>query len=632
MPRAATALTMPTMHLPTSRILAFVRTNPGLSLLLAGLWTALALTPAVFAPPLYDDFTLVKQGSLFIAASLILLGLALEGDIMPRSRLLRGLVSAWIGWTTLTFALGIDNRGGLLGLYQYRQGFLTQLVYVVLFLGALSVARRRGTTWFLIPGLLGLALVTSYTAIQAAGLDPVDWWLDTSERAIGTIGNANELAAYATIGVAFACALSSRSRWGALATVAVGAASWFIVLEAGSRSGLGALTVGHVAILVAAVVLRMGVRPVARMTLLLVVGAAIGIVLSALAGGASATTSRVQSGIEAGDAGGSTRVSLVRGTLPTIAASPILGYGPDGLYLAFPRHRPADLKGAFETYDLVVQSSHNWFLDTAANTGIPGLAVLLALLGTVAWKSVSHARVLRDSTVAPVWGAMTAYCAIIMLNPLSLAAHATFFVLLGMLAGRAEPQTAPVSTTRLATLRLPYRVLMVAPSSAALVLLAFALPVADLFANRGWDAHAAKDFARAPGEYERATSWMPIERDYARRHAVALLNLGAVQGLRNDPASRSTLLQAEEALRQLDSDFGADASEERALATVMIGLRRPPSAIEATIDRVLMLNPHGHAEAIYAEILRDAARRGDGKLRYDDIDHWVYVDRLPIVR
>jgi O-antigen ligase len=601
-------------------------------LLRAGLWTALAVTPAIFASPIYDDFTLAKQASLFFAASLVLLGLALEGDIMPRDRWIRVLVSAWIAWTTLTFVAGIDPRGGLLGLYQYRQGFLTQLVYVVLFLGALSVARRNGSGWFLVPGLVGMAIVTGYTAIQAAGLDPVDWWLDTSERAIGTVGNANELAAYATIGVAFAGALATRSRWGTAAAVGVAAAAWFVVLEAESRSGLGALVVGHLTILGAGVVLRLGMRPVARMTLLLGAGAVVGILLSAWAGSAAATTKRVQSGIEATDAGGSTRISLVRGTLPTIAASPLVGYGPDGLYLAFPQHRPADLKGAFETYDLVVQSSHNWFLDTAANTGVPGLALLLTLLGTVAWKSVRHEWVLRDAAIAPVWGAMAAYCAIVMLNPLSLAPHATFFVLLGMLAGRAEPLVAPVRTTRFATLRLPYRLLMVAPSSVALFLLAAVMPVADLFADRGWDAYAAKDFARSSEQYGRAASWLPIERDYAGRHADALLTLGAVQGLQGDSASKGTLLEAEESLRKLDSDFGADASEARALATVMIGLKRPQVAIEAAIDRVLELNPHGHAEALYAEILRAAAARGDGKLGYDDIDHWVYVDRLPIVR
>ena len=590
--------------------------------MLAGLWVALAITPAVFAPALYDDFTLPKQASLLIATGLMLAGLSITGEMMPRDRWLRRLIAGWMAWTLLCLLAGIDRRGSLLGLYQYRQGFLTQAAYFVLFLGALSVGRSRGLTGILVPGLMGMAAVTVYTAVQAAGLDPIHWWLDTSERAIGTIGNANELAAYATIALAFAGAAAGiRARWALAVPIAVAASAWFVVLEAESRSGLGALVVAQIAITVAGFVLRLGRAHVAKTFALLAAGALAGIVLSAWAGSAQSTTKRVQSGIESADAGGSTRISLVRGTIPAIAASPFWGYGPDGLYLAFPRHRPADLKGAFETYDLVVQSSHNWLLDVAANTGIPGVLLLLGLLGRVAWRSLRRESGRGEEALPYVWGAMIAYCAITMLNPLSLAPHAALFVLLGTLAGRAEPaHVRAVPRTVLIAPRL--RPLLVAPSVAALFVLAIVMPIADRAAQRGWEAYESKDFERAPREYGHAATLLAIELGYASRHADTLLTVAAV-------TSPGRLREAEEALKQFDADFGFGASESRAHATALIGLRRPERTILAAIDRTLKLNPHGHAEAAYAQILREAAVRGDGKLAYDDIDHWVYVDRLP---
>ncbi len=601
------------------------RARPGEALVLAGLWVALAVTPAIFAAPLYDDFTLPKQASLFVAAGLVLAGLSFAGEMMPRDPWLRRVVTAWFAWTTICFLLGIDRRGGLLGLYQYRQGFLTQSAYFVLFLGALTIGRSRGLKVVLVPGLLGMAAVTAYTAIQAAGVDPVHWWLDTSDRAIGTIGNANELAAYATIALTFAGAAGGvRTRWARAVPIIVAASAWFVVLEGKSRSGLVALVVAQIAIALAGFALRVGRGQVAKTFALLAAGAFIGIILSAWAGSAQSTTKRVRSGIESGDAGGSTRVSLVRGTIPAVTASPLWGYGPDGLYLAFPQHRPADLEGAFETYDLVVQSSHNWLLDAAANTGIPGLALLLGLLGRVAWGSLRRERGSGEEAVALVWGGMVAYCAITMFNPLSLAPHAAFFVLLGTLAARTEPsQIRAVPRGVLITARL--RALLVAPTVAALFVVAILMLIADVAAQRGWEAYESNDFDRASREYGHAAKLLPMERNYASRGANALLTVAAV----NSPAR---LREAEEALLRFDAEFGFGASESRLHVTALIGLRRPERTILAAIDRTLRLNPHGYAEAAYAEILREAAARGDGKLAYDEIDNWVYVDRLPYPR
>ena len=176
---------------------------PGNALVLVGVLVAVVVTPAVFAPGLYDDFTLAKQASLLAATALILAGLAWDGEFLPRHAAVRRLLLAWIALLTVSFIAGIDSRGSILGYYQYRQGLLTQVAYVALFVGSSKLTREIGWRWLGPAGIAGLASVTAYTAVQAVGQDPVNWWVDTSARAIGTIGNANELAAYAVIATAF---------------------------------------------------------------------------------------------------------------------------------------------------------------------------------------------------------------------------------------------------------------------------------------------------------------------------------------------------------------------------------------------------------------------------------------------
>ncbi|MEO6397868.1 MAG: O-antigen ligase family protein, partial [Tepidiformaceae bacterium] len=509
--------------------LAEARRAPGRSLISLGVLIALAITPAIFAPALYDDFTLPKQASILVAAACILAGLAMEGEFLPRHRAARLLLLGWVALLVVSFATGIDRRGSLLGYYQYRQGLLTQFGFVALFLGAVSLARRPTAAWPAFAGLLGLGCVTFYTAVQSLGLDPVNWWTDTSVRAIGTIGNANELGAYAVIALAFCALGQGRSpRAEMTITTFVAACSAFILLESESRSGLLALAVAFVAYPIGSVVIRQPWRAWSRRWLLLACGIAVGALLSLAAGGAAGTASRVQTGLHQQEASGSTRMELWKGTLATISESPLSGFGPDGLHLAFPRYRPADLGGAFLDYDLVAQSSHNAVLDIAANEGLPALVAIVALLALVAVRSVRHERTSRgDSGVPFLWAALAGYVALTMLNPVSLAAHALFFLLAGTLLGRSErPLPQPLAPKVPARARL----LLASPAVVALVAIAILLPTADFVANRAWEHYARGEFATAAGYYKSASKLLPFERSYAESVADSWLAAGVTEG------------------------------------------------------------------------------------------------------
>ena len=600
---------------PSLRVLTTVaRDAPGRAFVLAGVVIALAVTPAVFAPALYDDFTLAKQASLLFATSLILIGLSWEGNFLPRHVWVRRLVIAWAALLFLSFVTGIDRRGSVLGYYQYRQGLLTQFAYIALLLGASRLARDLHWGWLAAGGTMGLAAVTGYTAVQATGQDPVNWWIDTSARAIGSIGNANELAAYAVLALAL-CGLGQQ--WTAKSArawvIGVAACASFIVLESESRSGLIAFGIASLAYPAFSTVAGARPRESGGRWLLLLGGTAVGAVLSTLAGGATGTADRFQAGVAQSDAGNSTRIELWKGTLSVVAASPLSGFGPDGLYLAFPRHRPADLGGAFADYDLTAQSSHNAILDVAANQGLPGLGAIMALLVLIATRSVITERPRRSPEIPFIWAAMTGYVALVLANPVSLAAHALFFVLVGVLHGRSE-QGLP--ERRGSMLPPPVRLALALPSAVALCAVAVLLPLADLRANLGWTHFAEKDFVGAAAEYERANQLLPFERVYAASAAESWLAAGVTGGA-------PPLREAVKAYESFDAQFGFASGEAIGLVTAQIGLDETARA-EHLIQRSLDLNPHGVSMDEYIATLRAAVAAG-GTLHYSDTDRWVFV-------
>ncbi|MFN8508242.1 MAG: O-antigen ligase family protein [Dehalococcoidia bacterium] len=590
----------------------------GIVLIAIGLGIAVAAAPAAFAPWLYDDFTLIKQSVLLVAGAPTLVGLALTGEVLPRQRGLRVAVVAWVVMLVLSMATALDARGSVLGVYQYRQGFLTQAAMVVLFLGALRLAAEGLPRWFVAAAGTGIAACVAYTLVQAVGADPFDWWIDTSDRAIGTIGNANELAAYAVIWLGFA-GLRVRGERRALALMAaLAAGAAFVVLESESRSGLLALALTATLLPAAWWVAKAPWAAFGPRAGALAGGIAVGAAASFATGGLDGSAARIQTGVVRKETSGSTRFELWKGTVATIAASPLTGYGPDGLALAFPRHRP-ELDAAFDDYDLVAQSSHNWALDTMASLGIPGFAALTAVLAFAAWGSVREAR--RSGSVdAPVtWCALAGYGALTMVNPVSLAAQACFFVLLGIAAGERERELPrPVSRIRL---RAPVAAMTTAPAALALLSIAALQVAADARADDAWAATANGDFATAAAKYEEAANLVPFSRHYASEHAYALLARGS-------SGDTEALRAANDAYATFDDLFGMDSGDAIARATALIGLGRPESQVRPFIEGARRLNPHGVYIDIYTAILEEAARNG-GTLRYVEKDRWVVVTPKP---
>jgi O-antigen ligase len=570
---------------------------------------ALAGVPVVFWPGLYDDFTLPKQAVLLAAGGIAAAAVGWGGRWRTMPGWLAAVLAGWALVLLLSTALALDWRGSILGYYQYRQGLATQLAYLALFAGGWVLA-TSGRLRVFGAGLVGLAGAFLYTVVQSSGNDPFTWWLDTSDRAIGTIGNANELAAFAVIAMGLAAFVPAR-RFAAAAAVTWGAVL-FIVLEAESRSGLAAVVLFFLLLPLAMWLGGQSLRPLLRSAPAVAAALIFATAASLAAGGLEGTATRVSGEAGVAEAGGSTRLALWEGTLHVVAERPLLGVGPDGLHLGFPQWRPEGLGGAYATYDLVAQSSHDYVLDTAANSGLVGLALLTTLVAGCAVASVRATRrsAAGDGPQWPVaWAAMGAYGALALLNPTSLAAHALFFALLGAMAGAALAR-------RHEARRAPWSLVVGAPLAAAGIGLGVALPLADLRAQAAWDAFAAGRFEEAAREYRAAGRLVPFERDYARRETASLLAAGAVDG--------GVLVEAEERLRQFDERFGFASGDAFNLAAVLIGQGRPPGETLPFIARAVALNPHGVATASYGAQLVRAAHDG-GVLVHDDEDHWTYV-------
>ena len=68
-------------------------------------------------------------------------------------------------------------------------------------------------------------------------------------------------------------------------------------------------------------------------------------------------------------------------TLPMLGETLFTGYGPDTYAVYFPQHDVAGKINVFRSANIIVDKPHNWYLQTAVNTGVISLLALLWLLG-----------------------------------------------------------------------------------------------------------------------------------------------------------------------------------------------------------------------------------------------------------
>ncbi len=130
------------------------------------------------------------------------LSLDVENRIRWLARLKSGRIVlypalAWFVVQGFATVFSIRVNQSIWGSYARLQGFLTQLVYLLIFVSLVGLLRRRGQRERLLTVLLSASFpVALYGILQKVGWDPLPWEKMSQQRVISSLGNPIFLAAY----------------------------------------------------------------------------------------------------------------------------------------------------------------------------------------------------------------------------------------------------------------------------------------------------------------------------------------------------------------------------------------------------------------------------------------------------
>ena len=282
----------------------------------------------------------------------------LRGDFLNEHRGATFLLAAFAAWTAVSALWATDGGEAVTAASRFGLNFLLfPIVYT-------AVRERRHVTW-LAWAFVGGALLSA--AFGVAVPQPTE-----EGRLAGAVGEANELASVlvAAFAVAVGLALASR-RSPAIRTAALLAAAFCVagVFYSLSRSGLLAL------MLVALMGVFAARRWRGRAAVVALVVTAIGVIWFA-----SFATPQVRDRVTRFE-GGAGRIDLWRIGWRMAEQEPLLGVGAGNFQLSSPRFLLEP--GALVRDDFVLdrpKQTHNIYLQTLAELGIPGLVMLLAII------------------------------------------------------------------------------------------------------------------------------------------------------------------------------------------------------------------------------------------------------------
>lgn len=392
----------------------------------------------VFEP---DKITLLRSIALTLIAAWAILQVERLSIPLDKQESWGNRVRAWLRTPLVlpTLALvavyliatifSVTPRVSFLGSYQRLQGTYTLLSYITVFAMLLSVMRRQEQIERLITVIVLTSLpISLYGLLQKLGIDPLPWGGDVVTRIAANMGNAIFIAAYLimvfplTVGhiVESFADILRREKLSAHDIIRGAGYTLIAVLQvlaiyfSGSRGPwlgwlAGLFFLGYLAVGVLATVLFRRARWLRWLALGLVTGLATAIVLflvvlnlpnSPLAHlrdtpylGRLGTVFETESGT------GRVRVLIWEGAVDLIsphdplvfpdgsqdpynALRPLIGYGPESMYVAYNRFYPPEL-AHLESRNASPDRAHNETLDALVITGGLGLVVQLILFGAV---------------------------------------------------------------------------------------------------------------------------------------------------------------------------------------------------------------------------------------------------------
>ena len=383
----------------------------------------------VFEP---DKITLLRSIAVMMAAAWLIKTLEQgfrtgAGDEGGLASVWRQLVSIPLALPTLALVavyllstfLSVVPRTSFVGSYQRLQGTYSTLSYIVIFFLMLQGVRRRAQVErFVTTVVLTSVPIALYGILQHYGLDPLPWGGDVRSRVAGNMGNAIFIAAYLIMVVpltlyrtveSFTVILSAEES--RPVDILLGAAYVFILALQGitiffsqSRGPWLGLVGGlFFFFLVLAVVRRWrwlvwaAVAAVLAFSLFLVVFNLPSSPLESLR--TMPYVGRLGRVLDKEEATSKVRLLIWQGAIEMISphpplqeydgtpdkwnwTRPLIGYGPESMYVAYNRFYPPDL-AHYERRNASPDRSHNETFDSLVITGAIGFAVYMWLFASV---------------------------------------------------------------------------------------------------------------------------------------------------------------------------------------------------------------------------------------------------------
>lgn len=320
--------------------------------------------------------TLFSHALAWIIAGCLLVALLRHGTaIVPRTPL-HLVVAAYAAVVGLS-ALGAENP--YIALFGDQHSYLGLTFHadmlLLYFAVAVSLRDREDVLTLAAPVTCAAALALLYAFAQGAGLDALAWPEDPRDRPFSTFGHPDHFGYGLGILVAVASAVAAApAAPGRLRAVAAGIA--LIALAAAAIVATRGIVLGLLGAAAAMAFVRFRAEGF-RLSHAVWIGAPLVAVLAVLL----AYTPLGERARGAGAAPTVDRLFIYASAIDAFQERPLLGYGPDGFAIAYPRHRLEEAGPILGPARPQV-SAHNWILQTLVSFGAIGFVAQLALIVT----------------------------------------------------------------------------------------------------------------------------------------------------------------------------------------------------------------------------------------------------------
>ncbi len=397
---------------------------------------AVVLTPLffnIYSSRIFEPEKLALLRSLALVILACWLMILIEKGMPGNERLKKGL-EGWKTWlrqpltipaitlaaiTILSTIFSVTPAISLWGSYPRLQGAYTTLSYLIIFAALVVHLKRKEQADRLVGVIILSSLpVSLYGILQRYGLDPIPWGGDVSQRIASNLGNSIFVAAYLImvfpltimrIVDSFEDLLNDEGSQVAnfarsVSYIFIGALQVIAIYFSGSRGPW----LGWAASLV---VIWLGLSLVWRKRWLTATGVILAvatgtflILLNISGGPLESLRNRPEFGrlgqlLDAESRTGKVRTLIWQGAAELVtphdpleypdgrldswnAIRPLIGYGPEAMYVAYNRFYPPEL-ALVEKRNASPDRSHNETWDALVTTGLAGLVVYLLLFGLV---------------------------------------------------------------------------------------------------------------------------------------------------------------------------------------------------------------------------------------------------------